>query len=133
MSRTAAFLLLLLISATLALADGVTIKKVELARDRDGSPSQVVNALKPGDNPFHVIVSVKPLDHQTTISGTLVAVDAGNTKNYKVASVDLSLSKGFDQATFKFKLPRPWPEGKYRVEIRVDGRVVKNLNFSIKA
>jgi hypothetical protein len=29
-------------------------------------------------------------------------------------------------------LPRPWPEGQYRVDIYVDGQLIKSEGFTIK-
>ena len=70
------------------------------------------------------------------ITGTLIAVDVGSVAppNYVVASTDFQ-PQAMDTAygDFKFSLPRPFPAGKYRVDVTCDGQPWKSVAFTIAA
>lgn len=132
MNRALISALIVFFCLPLSLAASVTVKKVGLFKDSGGNPGAATKSFSSRDNPFHVVVTMKPTDGSATITATLIAVEAAKTHDYKVASVDLGVVKGADEAKFKFSLPRPWPEGRYRVEIRVDGKTVRSLDFNIK-
>ncbi len=122
----------ILIAAALASAQ-VVVTKVQLAKDNGrGKPGQVVSSISPSDQLFHCVVNCKPLKVETGFSGTLVALDAGGHKDYRVASVSLNASANMDLVDFKFSLPRPWPVGKYRIDVKADGRMMRSVSFEIK-
>lgn len=122
-----------LIAAIASSAWCQTVTRVDLARDNgSGKPGQVVRSFSTGDNPLHCVVALKPLPGPTVFNGTLIAVNAGGVQNYRVASTDLSAATGMGQVDFKFSLPRPWPAGAYRIELKANGKPIRTVNFEIR-
>lgn len=126
-------LIIFVVAFLAATALGQTVTKIELAKDNGkGQRTKVVKDLATTDNPFHCVVHLKALTSKVTFTGTLIAVDASGVKNFKVASTDLESKVGMDLVDFKFSLPRPWPTGSYKVEVKADGRLLKDIAFKIK-
>lgn len=67
------------------------------------------------------------------IAASWVAVDALSTPDYPIAGDEVTLDKsGRAQADFQLERPeRGWPPGRYRLEVRLDGQLAKQLAFSI--
>jgi hypothetical protein len=129
MRRLSSLLPLLLLAAT---AFCQSVVKVELTRDNSGKPGAAVRTLTPSDNPFHCVIQLKPLTSPMNFSGTLIAVDAGGVKDYRVVSTDIEAKAGGSQVDFKFSLPRSWPVGSYRIDVKANGKTVRTLNFEVK-
>jgi hypothetical protein len=123
--------LCILVLAAASLAQTVT--KIELAKDNGrGKPAQVVKAFAPADNPFHCVLQVKPLTGPTVFVATLIAVKAADVQNYTVATTNLAAGSRMESVDFKFSLPRDWPVGSYRIDIKVNGKTLKDVSFEIK-
>jgi hypothetical protein len=121
----------ILILAATSFAQSVT--KIELAKDNGrGKPGQVVKSFAPNDNPFHCVLQLKPLTGPTVFVGTLIAVRAADVTNYTVATTNLAAGARMESLDFKLSLTRDWPTGSYRVEVKVNGKTLKDVSFEIK-
>jgi|SRR5579862_1479137 len=109
------------------------ITQLDLAKDDGkGKPGQIVKGFASSDNPIHCVIRIKTLSGPAVFTGTLIAVNAAKVTNYPVATANLSASLGIDRLDFKFSLPRPWPGGSYKIEIKSKDKVLKDVSFDIK-
>jgi hypothetical protein len=125
--------LLLLFSLLAALAMGQTVTKVELARDNgQGKPGEVVKSFSPADDPIHCVIRVKPLTGPTIFTGTLIAVNAEKYKNFQVATTNVSGIASTTSVDFKFRVGGSWPAGSYRIELKANGKALRDVTFEIR-
>ncbi|MFI5386369.1 MAG: hypothetical protein ACHQ50_09635, partial [Fimbriimonadales bacterium] len=111
-----------------AVAFPQTVTKIELAKDNGkGKPGQVVKGFSPTDSPLHCVIRLKPLSSTVIFTGTLIAVNAAKVKNFKIAATDLSATPGMDIVDFKFSLPRAWPVGNYKIELKANNKALRDV------
>lgn len=69
------------------------------------------------------------------LTGTWIAVDVGKAirPNLVLGRTDLDQKKGGDRGRFWLTLPRPFPPGKYRLEVTEDGKPWHSAEFTILA
>lgn len=127
------FLALIAAALSAIAAQAQTIVKIDLAKDNGrGKPGVVTKGFATTDNPIHCLIRMKPLKATVFFSGSLVAVEAGRVKNYRVVSTDLSGTPGMETMDFKFSLPKSWPAGSYKIDLKTNGKPLKTLTFDIK-
>lgn len=106
-----------------------------LGKAGDDSPVYVTDVLPDQDVIFACFRMHRDVRF-SKLTGTLIAVDVGPVAppNYQVASTDLQ-PQTMDTASgdFKFSLPRPFPPGKYRVDVTCDGKPWKSTSFTVLA
>jgi hypothetical protein len=78
-------------------------------------------------------VSTRTPDPATAIPSKIAAkwshVDSNQTVNEEARDVNLQGDQTFD---FEITNPNPWPTGKYKVEVMLDGAVVQTREFDVK-
>jgi hypothetical protein len=110
------------------------IQTAALGTGYDGSKSAVTGAataFKPADKVLHLGVTLKSLKAGAKVRGVLVAVDAGGVKDYKIVEQTLN-SALVNNIHFTFSLPRPWPVGKYRADLYINGKKELSLPYVVK-
>lgn len=112
-----------------------TIKSAELAEDVDAdyNPVGVTDRYSPDAPSFHCVVSVANAPEDTAVRAVWIAVDATSTPNYVIDEATIRVS---GTRRVHFHLDRgepPWPEGAYKVEIYLNGKLDRTLDFRVKA
>ena len=99
-----------------------------MAKDKDGKSQTTVFA--PTDV-FYAIVTLANAPDDTKVKAVWTAVDvAGVDPNTLIT--DKEITTGLDTITFDLSNNNPWPAGKYKVEIQLNGSTVKTLEFQVK-
>ncbi|BCM90408.1 hypothetical protein IAD21_02260 [Abditibacteriota bacterium] len=108
----------------------VSITSVVMARGYNGSKATgVTKVFKPSNRKIHCVVELNRVA-TVTAKGAWYAVDAAGMHNFKI--VEASLPKQLaSQLHFNASLPRDWPVGKYRVDIYVNGKMMRSVPYSI--
>lgn len=84
------------------------------------------------DQAFYCIVEVANAPDDTTLKAVWIAVDVeGVEPNYIIDEVEIT-TDGKEVFTFDLKNDNLWPDGKYKVEIYMDGDLEKTLEFSVQ-
>jgi hypothetical protein len=111
----------------------ITVEEIFLARDDgNGKLGEATNVFTTTDVPIHCFVGLN-LTRAATVKMNLVAVKAeGLRPETKVVTVSYKsdgkqTSVNFDASPEKF-----WAAGAYRVDILIDGKPAKSLEFEIK-
>lgn len=113
------------------LASGV--EDVYLARDDgSGKAGDVVTSFGISDIPIHCIVQLDAV-RIATVKMNLVAVSVPGVKpETKVVTTVYTTKENQNQVNFTGKPDKVWTPGKYRVDIFLDGKLVKSHDFTIE-
>jgi len=111
----------------------VAVKDVYLAKDDgSGKAGEPVTSFVTTDVPIHCVVlldSAKPAN----VKMNFVAVSVPGVKaETKVVSTSYTTKDGQDRVNFTGRPAKLWVTGKYRLDIFLDGKFVKDLQFDIQ-
>ena len=110
------------------------IEEIYLAKDDgSGKAGDPVSSFVTTDIPIYCVVklaSTKP----ATVKMNFVAVDVAGVKpESKVVSVSYATKDGQNRVNFTGRPGDKWSAGKYRVEILIDGKLARDVDFEIRA
>jgi hypothetical protein len=99
----------------------------------DGTvPINVMNRFG-GDAPsIHAVIAIEKAKKGSTIKGAWISVDAIETPNYEIDAAEATAPSG--DAVVHFALSRPnngWPQGKYKLDVYIDGEFAVSAPFSV--
>lgn len=110
------------------------IGEIYLAKDDGtGKAGEATKSFVTTDIPIYCVVQ---LDSATpvTVKMNLVAESVPGVKaETRVVSTSYTIKDGQDRVNFSGRPQGRWVAGKYRADIFIDGKLVKNLVFEIKA
>lgn len=120
---------------TMVANSSATIKSITMALGVKGETSDPVNptnSFKPTDT-IHAVVKVLNAPANTKVGATWVAVDVGDAAepNSVILSIDLTV-EGTRNIDFTLEPFKPFPAGKYRVEISVDDELDSTKEFTVR-
>ena len=110
------------------------IKEIYLAKgDGKGNASdQAATTFLPTDIPIYCVVQLMSPGH-TIVKMNLVAESVPGVKaETKVVSTTYTTKGGEDRVNFYGRPLGTWTPGKYRADIFIDGKLIKNLTFEIR-
>jgi hypothetical protein len=112
---------------------GTAIKDVHMAKDDgNGSPGDETNSFEPADRTIHCVVNLKEAKSGTKMKFSWWIVDADGTQNEKIKDIDYS-TKAFENVVHAhLTLPQDWPQGKYKVQVYINGELDKTVNYAIR-
>jgi hypothetical protein len=103
------------------------IESAVLARDEAGSDRTAVFA--PGDT-FYCVVKLANAPDGTTVKAVWTAIEAvGAPANTEIDSSELTTGSG--ELHFQLAKPGVWPAGRYKVELYLDGKLDRTLEFQV--
>lgn len=141
-----AHILLIIIAVTVSLAAqppepvvpviGAKSERVEdiyLARDDGaGKAGDVTSTFSPGDIPIHCIVILTSAE-PAAVKMHLVAVKVGGVKpESRVVTAAYNTTRGHDRVFFRGRPDGNWIAGSYRIDIFVEGKLEKSIDFEVK-
>ena len=115
-------------------AKAVGVEELYLAKDDgNGKAGEQVSEFSTSDVPIYCIVMLDAA-HKVTVKMNFVAVGVKGIKpETKVVSASYTTTERQNRVNFSGRPEGKWPPGKYRVDIFIDGKAAKNLEFDIKA
>ncbi|MFC5741466.1 hypothetical protein [Dyella tabacisoli] len=91
--------------------------------------SKAKNSFAPNEKTIYASVGTEGSTSSATLSAKWTYLD----KSQLITNTSQSIAtEGAATTTFKVVNPNPWPEGKYKVEISLDGKSITTQNFEIK-
>ncbi len=110
-----------------------TVEEVYLARDNgDGKAGEQVNEFRTNDVPIYCVVLLDAVG-KVTVKMNFVAVNVSGVKpETKVVTASYTTKDGQNRVNFTGRPEGKWTPGKYRVDLFIDGKAAKNLEFEIK-
>ena len=114
-------------------ASSPTVEEVYLARDDgNGKAGDQVTEFRTNDVPIYCVVLLDA-NAKVTVKMIFVAVDVAGVKpETKVVTASYVTKEGQNRVNFTGRPEDKWTPGKYRVDLFVDGKPAKNVEFEIK-
>ena len=128
MNRT--ILSALLLSWSLS-ASALSIESVTFLKDADGSPGEEAEAFLATDHVQHFEITldeVKVGNHDFTVE--FWAVETNAASNVKVTEFKAG-GLLVNTINAKISLPRDWPIGDYRLDVKMDGKLVESYDYEV--
>jgi len=111
------------------------IEKITLAQGVQGDDAHPVNptTVFSKQATIHAVVRVKNAPDDTKVTASWFVVDVGGAAEAgsSIDSADYTTG-GTRNIDFTLKPKNPWPAGKYKVEILVNGESYKTLEYTVK-
>ena len=110
-----------------------TVEEVYLAKDNGaGKAGEQVAVFGTSDIPIHCVVLLDGVA-KVTVKMNFVAVSVAGVKpETKVVTASYTTKENQNRVYFTGKPDGKWTPGKYRVDIFLDGKPAKNIEFEIK-
>jgi len=103
---------------------------VTLSKDyRDGKAIDPTETFSPQNHTFHAVVKVHNAPAGTVVGANWTVLDDGEELVY---SKELVLDGEQDFAHFTLSNPQDWESGTYHVEITLDGKAKRTINFEVQ-
>lgn len=132
---TTIFIFLLLAISAYSQADPAppAVEEVYLARDNgEGKAGEQVTEFRTTDVPIYCVVLLDS-NAKTIVKMNFVAVSVSGVKpETKVVTASYTTKEGQNRVNFTGRPEGKWTPGKYRVDLFVDGKMAKNVEFEIK-
>jgi hypothetical protein len=114
-------------------AFALSIESVTLMADDGGQPGEEVDSFLPTD-----LVQHFKIDLDETVVGTpefvvefwAVETTAGNNRKITEFKAGAVVANTIDA---KVSLPRDWPEGAYRLDVKMDGKLIGSQEYGVLA
>lgn len=109
------------------------IEEVYLAKDDgSGKPGEQVTEFLVTDVPIHCVILLES-SSATLLKMNFVAVTVAGVKpETKVVTASYTTKEGQNHVNFTGRPDEKWTPGKYRVDLFLNGQIVKNVEFEIK-
>ena len=141
MKRAIALVVLLAVSVAVAACSAsystANIPNAVLAKDAQGDNFDPVDPTStfPTDQPvIHLIVTLKNAPSDTTVKTVWIAVDVGDAApaNTEIDQTEIT-THGSGNVDFTLSQPSSgaWPVGKYKVDIYLNGKLDKTVEYTI--
>ncbi len=110
------------------------VEELYLARDNgNGKAGDQVSEFSTADIPIYCVVLLDSTA-KVTVKMNFVAVNVVGVKaDTKVVTASYTTKEGQNRVNFSGRPDDKWTPGKYRVEIFLDGKIAKNVEFDIKS
>jgi hypothetical protein len=115
------------------LEPSTAVEDVYLARDDgEGKAGDVTSVFTPNDIPIHCIVVLAKPD-PAAVRMNFVAVKVNGVKpDSRVVSASFATQQGQDRVFFTGKPHGKWIAGSYRIDVFVNDKLEKSLDFEVK-
>ncbi|HNW97197.1 MAG TPA: hypothetical protein PKK00_02150 [Bacteroidales bacterium] len=109
------------------------IQSADLAKEVSGGNKEKIseNTFHPNDGPFHFIVYVANAPSETKVKASWYAIDVEGEKNKLIDENEVVLQSS-DNVDFNLSLPRQWPMGTYRVDLFLNDKLDRSVQFYVK-
>ena len=114
-----------------AWAAPVKIRSVTLARRHPATPSDQTRTFASRDLTFHAVVSLDRPSSGDKVKAVWILADAGGVRNYRFAEKTLG-TRHMDTLHFATTMRRPWPRGKYRLDVYMNGKRARQEYFEVR-
>ena len=111
----------------------IGVENISIARDDGtGNPGEIVTGFVSTDIPIHCLIELSSTA-AVTIKMNFIAVKAAGLKaETKVVTASYTTTESQNKVRFNASPDGLWPVGKYRIDIFLDGKPAKSLEFEIE-
>ena len=109
----------------------VKVKAVALARRFPAAEADKTRTFAPRDLTFHALLTLDRPSSGDKVKAVWILADAGGVRNYRFAEKTLG-TRQMDTLHFATTLRRPWPRGKYRLDVYLNGKRARQEYFEVR-
>lgn len=110
-----------------------SVNDLHMARDDGkGNPGEETDHFGPEDRTIHCVAELKEAKPGSSIRFSWVIVEAQGAKDEKLEESDYSTKPGEEVVHGQVTLPKDWPPGKYKVDVFVNGKLDKTIQFTVE-
>ncbi len=120
-------------ATTVSTGEGVSVSKAVLARGYENNEAVDPTTEFAPEDTFHLVVELDDPPDGTRAKAAWTAVDAGGEKNVAIDDKEVTMTGVSNIINFTLTLPRPWPEGDYKVDLYVNDTLKRTLDFTVNA
>jgi hypothetical protein len=111
----------------------VEIKNVYMARDNgSGEPGDQTETFSPSDRTLHCIVELDHAQEGTTVKFNWIGLIAGDMFNQSIKELEYTTKPLEKKVHAQLTLPKDWPEGFYKVDVYLNGRLARTTNYQVE-
>ena len=125
-----AWILLVALAAAGCSFSTANIADATMAKDADGKQPTTVFA--PTDT-LYCVVRLENAPEGTKVKSVWTCVSAPGVSNHEIESAELVPDSIDATMNFKLENDQPWPAGKYKVDLYLDGERDRTIEFSVAA
>jgi hypothetical protein len=120
-------------STDVDLGSGAAIKDIHMAKDDgNGDPGDETDTFSPGDRTIHCVTTLKQAKSGTEMKFAWWIVDADGSKNQKIKEINYKTHALENVVHGHLTLPQDWPQGKYKVQLYVNGELDRTVFYSVQ-
>lgn len=108
-------------------SNGVTVDYVTMKNADD----ETVTSFKPTDRTQKIAVQFSETN-VGKVRGVFTATDAGGEKNFKILEKEIELGTLMNTGTFTMTLNKDFPVGDYKLDVYVNGRLIKTHDYKVQ-
>ncbi len=109
-----------------------SIKTAVMAKGfKDNKAVDETKVFSPKDNPFNCVVNLTNPKIDTKVKAVWFAVDADGVQNKKILDKEVTTENRESVIQFTLTLPQDWPVGKYKVDLYLNNKLDRTLEFSV--
>jgi hypothetical protein len=112
---------------------GEFVSEIRMAKDDgSGDPEEgSTEVFGPNDRTIHCVIKLKDSDSGTKIKFSWIIVEAEGAKNEKIKEIEYTTKALENVVHAHLTLPRDWPKGKYKVDVYVNDKLDKTINYTV--
>jgi hypothetical protein len=115
------------------MGSGTYIREINMAKDNGrGAPGDQTTSFAPEDRTIHCVVKLKEAKAGTQMRFAWWIVDADGSQNQKIKDIDYSTRALENIVHGHLSLPQNWPQGKYKVQVYVNGDLDRTIAYTIQ-
>jgi hypothetical protein len=111
---------------------GLAIQEIHMARDNGrGAPGEETDSFNANDRTLHCVVKLKEAKKGQQMRFSWWIVDADGSQNQKIKDIDYTTRTLENVVHGHLTLPQDWPQGKYKVQVYVNGDLDRTVNYTV--
>jgi hypothetical protein len=110
----------------------VYVDKIQMAKDKNGSPGEDTTTFEPGDRTIHCVINLNKAKGGTNIKFVWKAVDVTGVPSGEITTVAYT-TKSFENLVHShLTRPTDWPTGTYEADVYINGALDKIIKFTVE-
>jgi hypothetical protein len=115
-------------------ASTASVDRIELGRGYEGDRATGVGtSFAPSDTALHAVIAVSAVPPDTKITGSWIAVEAAGVKDQLIDRSEFRAIAGTTSVHFTLTNDKPWPTGRYRFDVQIEGEPLQSREFEVLA
>jgi hypothetical protein len=117
-------------AGTVHIGDAYLAKNIAQDNLKELKLEKVGTTFHPNDGMFYLVVAMAGIVSEVTVKAKWIAVEAAGVKDQLIDESHY-VTDNSSPFYLDLSLPRPWPIGKYKVEIILEEKIARTIEFAV--